>query len=88
MMTTAAGMMTMSVGMMVIVGWRRGHVVAAVGQMRRVLHTHLMSVVVRNMTLGRLHQRWLDVGHKLGHFAAIFNYCSLFVVVSLRFGLR
>jgi len=83
MTTTTGGVVTMSMAMVVIVGGRRGHVVTAVGQMRRVLHTHLMSVMVGHMTLGRLHQRGLDVGHKLGHPAATFNYCSLFLVVCL-----
>jgi len=83
MTTTTCGVVTMSMAMVVIVGGRRGHVVTAVGQMRRVLHTHLMSVMMGHMTLGRLHQRGLDVGHKLGHPAATFNYCSLFLVVCL-----
>lgn len=51
-----------------VVPRRRGrHIVATVGQMGRVLHAHLVAMVVRHVPLGGLHQRRLDVRHELGH---------------------
>lgn len=83
-MMTAAGVVSVSMAVVVIVGGGRGHVVPAVGQMRRVLHTHLMAVMVGHMTLRRLHQRGLDVGHKLGHLDETFDCGFLLFILFFR----
>ena len=47
-----------------------GHVVATVRQMGRVLHAHLVAVVVWNVTLRRLNHRGLNVRYELSHLGA------------------
>lgn len=46
-----------------------GHVLAmsTVWQMRRVLHSNLVAVMMRHVSLGSLHHRRLDVCHELRH---------------------
>lgn len=48
-----------------------GHVVSTVGQVRAVLHAHLMAVVMWHVSLRGLHHRRLNVGHKLRHYSLL-----------------
>lgn len=74
MMSSTTMPVAVPVSMMVVVGsGRRGHVVATVGQMGGVLHSHLVAMMVGDMTLRCLQQRRLDVGHELGHLGETFE---------------
>lgn len=58
--------------------WWTGHVLAmsTVWQMRRVLHSNLVAVMMRHVSLGSLHHRRLDVCHELRH-SLLFSFCFL-----------
>lgn len=53
---------------------RSRHIMATVWQVGRVLHSHLMAVVMWNMPLASLHHRRLNVSDELSHFC-----CFLFL---------
>lgn len=54
--------------MLLVLGWWRWQIMSTVGQMRRMLHSNLMMVVMRHMTLRCFKQRWLNMRYKLCHF--------------------
>lgn len=61
--------------LVVIVSYRStGHIMAAVWQMRLVLHAHLVAVMVGYMALGGLHHRRLNMGNELRHYLELCLY--------------
>lgn len=64
--------------MVISVRRRSRHIVATVWQVGRVLHSHLMAVVMWNMPLTGLHHRRLNVSDELSHFG-----CSCSVLYNI-----